>query len=250
VGRNGSNGYCGASTLPGGESGTLLVSGTTRVFLIAGTCVHRDGLSAILAGKGLELVGAAIGAADGVAAIRALETAPDVVLVDVAGGKDIETARRLLDALPHLPVLAIAVPTRETELIACAQTGVGGFLAREATVEELVAGLERSARGEAVCSPGLAPALLRCLSALTHRRLTTSRLTVRELEVARLIADGLSNKQIAHRLCIELSTVKNHVHHILVKLGAPGRSAAAAHLAGYYARDLASQLMVGSNRAD
>jgi DNA-binding NarL/FixJ family response regulator len=89
-----------------------------------------------------------------------------------------------------------------------------------------------AARGELVCSPKLAGTLLRRVSKLASERSEhgEARLTLRELEVARLLDVGLSNKQISARLGVELPTVKHHVHHILEKLGVQRRSAAVARL--------------------
>ena len=102
-------------------------------------------------------------------------------------------------------------------------------------MDELVAALESVACGDLICSPSAAGALLRRVATLAHERPQDDRLALlsrREREVVGLIADGLSNKQIAHHLYIELATVRNHVHNILGKLGVHRRGEAAALIRG------------------
>jgi len=109
--------------------------------------------------------------------------------------------------------------------------GIAGFVTSEASVAELVAAIESVARGESLCSPSVVAALLRRLGSLARSWAEadpTQPLTRREREILELIDEGLSNKQIAQRLRIELPTVKNHVHNILGKLGVRRRAEAAA----------------------
>lgn len=109
--------------------------------------------------------------------------------------------------------------------------GVAGFLPRDATLDDLAHTLTKVARGEAVCSSSVAGALLRRISTEAHQRtVTADHLTPREREVLVLIEQGLSNKQIAQRLGIEVRTVKNHVHNLLEKLRVQRRGEAAARL--------------------
>jgi DNA-binding NarL/FixJ family response regulator len=133
--------------------------------------------------------------------------------------------------MPGARVLAITVPNREPAVIECAESGVAGFLTTDASIDDLVAAVEAVARGELLCSPSSAGMLLRRLGSLARelpRPSAVAALTSRELEVVELVEQGLSNKQIAQRLCIELPTVKNHIHHILEKLGVRRRGDAAA----------------------
>jgi DNA-binding NarL/FixJ family response regulator len=118
-------------------------------------------------------------------------------------------------------------------MIACAEAGVSGLLTANASLTDLVASIHGAGEGELHCSPKLAGALLRRVTALASGRPlngAASALTTRELEVVRLIDRGLSNKQIALELEIELSTVKHHVHHILEKLEVARRGEAVARL--------------------
>jgi DNA-binding NarL/FixJ family response regulator len=146
----------------------------------------------------------------------------------------VATARALARDTPHARVVALAVPESERHVIACAEAGIVGYVAREASFTDLVAAIEGAARGEAHCSPRVAGGLLRRLGALSLERdqheVGDARLTARELEIVGLIDRGLSNKEIATALSIGVPTVKNHVHHVLEKLGAERRSQAAARV--------------------
>lgn len=127
----------------------------------------------------------------------------------------------------------MGIPDADEHLIAFAEAGVLGFLEGEATVDELVASVECVARGEASCPPRVAATLLRRITFLTAapaRAADSTALTARERQIVQLIAEGLSNKEIAQRLYIEVATVKNHVHNILEKLQVSSRGEAAARL--------------------
>lgn len=155
----------------------------------------------------------------------------DVVVVDATtpGARDI--VRALRDLHPTVPVVAFAVGSAPDAVVEWAEVGAAAFVSREATLDEMFETIVAAARGELLCTPRAAAALLARVAALSYRRERETRLgslTTREQEVARLLVDGLSNKQIAARLTIELPTVKNHVHSILDKLGVPGRRDAAS----------------------
>jgi DNA-binding NarL/FixJ family response regulator len=142
-----------------------------------------------------------------------------------------EIVRALRDRHPTVPVVAFAVAGTPDAVVEWAEAGAAAFVGREATVDEMFETIVAATRGELLCSPRAAAALLARVSALSDRRDRAARLdslTVREQEVARLLVEGLSNKQIAARLTIELATVKNHVHSILDKLGVAGRRDAAS----------------------
>jgi DNA-binding NarL/FixJ family response regulator len=162
---------------------------------------------------------------------------PDVVVVDLGmiGG----TA--LLSELGgrEVKLVALTVPEAEEAMLACAEAGVVGYVGRDGTLLQVVGAVRDASRDEVSCERQLVAALVRAVRArarvaapqVLSANIALKPLTVRELEVARLIAfEGLSNKQIAQRLCIELPTVKNHVHNLLAKLGVNGRSQAAARL--------------------
>jgi two-component system, NarL family, nitrate/nitrite response regulator NarL len=203
-----------------------------RVFIIADVCLYREGLATILdRHANVEVVGTAKCAADAIDKIRGLEPRAQIVLVDVSAPGGISLVSRILRALPGLCIVALTVKEVEHEVVACAEAGATAYVPRDATARDLVAVIESASRGEALCSPVMTAALLRRISELARpaRGGHLSRmLTAREVEVAELIEQGLSNKQIAGRLHVELPTVKNHVHRILEKLGVHRRTDAAA----------------------
>jgi len=162
-----------------------------------------------------------------------LDRAPDVVLLDTAIA-NAEVALAELGA-PAQKVVILGVAEQEADVIAWAEAGAVGYISREASRDDLCAALEAAANGETLASPRIVAALLRRLNAVAHDaaavgRDATATLTPRERQVAQLVGDGLSNKEIARQLCIEVTTVKNHVHNILRKLDVSGRGRAAAHL--------------------
>jgi two-component system nitrate/nitrite response regulator NarL len=113
-----------------------------------------------------------------------------------------------------VPVVALAVTEAEDEIVAYAEAGVTGFMPRDGTLENLKLTIARVSRGEAVCPPKVARALLRRVHTLADQRtgpVNAAHLTPRENEVLMLIEQGLTNTQIALRLNIEIRTVKNHV---------------------------------------
>jgi DNA-binding NarL/FixJ family response regulator len=142
-----------------------------------------------------------------------------------------DIARRLGRMPGAPPVVAIGLDDSDAEMLACAEAGAVGYVTREGTLEELVAVIQSAAKGELVCSPRVSGALARRVAALSAEVAPGSasrRLSRREREIAALIGDDLSNKEIASRLSIEVATVKNHVHNMLDKLNVHRRSDAAS----------------------
>jgi DNA-binding NarL/FixJ family response regulator len=142
-------------------------------------------------------------------------------------------AIKCLAALDGANVVALAVPDLEADVLTCAEAGVSAYVTREQPISALTETILGVARGEAICSARMAATLLRRIATLAVERRPEPpdrRLTERELDVVGLIDQGLSNKLIAGRLCIEVSTVKNHVHSILEKLQVNRRGEAAARV--------------------
>ena len=139
--------------------------------------------------------------------------------------------RELAVAAPQVKLIALAVPEIEDEVIALAEAGASAYVTPDGSIEELASVVQCVERGEVLCSPGMVAGLFRRVAALAGEGgldPTEEKLTERELDVLRLIEEGLSNKEIAATLSIELPTVKNHVHRILEKLHVHRRSEAAA----------------------
>lgn len=204
-----------------------------EVVIVSDIRLYREGLERFLGRDGrLEAVGAA---SDWPEAERLIgEHEPDVALVDLSMPDAAEHIRRLL----HLgsdaratKVVALGLTGTETEVIGWAEAGISGYVCRDGSLEDLVLAVESAMRDELRCSDKLAAALLQRVGTLASRLATPAgagNLTDREQEILRLIDRGLTNKQISSRLFIEVTTVKNHVHNILEKLGARTRGEAAA----------------------
>jgi two-component system, NarL family, nitrate/nitrite response regulator NarL len=201
------------------------------VFIVATVRLFREGLALTLReAAGLRVVAVAARSAQLREAFAEHRCA--VILLDLSGSDDLDEARALLDLNSRARIVAIGVTEHEPDIVARAEAGVSGYVTQESSISELTKMIECVARDELPCSPRAAAVLNRHVAALaTERRtveLTQGRLSRRELEVARLIDQGLSNREIARRLSIEIGTVKNHVHSVLDKLGVRSRVEAAA----------------------
>jgi len=201
-----------------------------RVLICSDVRIYREGLAEVLERRsGITVVGTSSGAWESLAQVRALGV--DLVLLDMSTAESVAILRELAGGARETQVVALGVAETEAEVVAYAKAGVSGYVTREQALDDLVKAIVAVARGEAPCSPRAAAMLLHHVSAvadLQHERpAPAARLTEREREILALIRAGLSNKQIGQRLCIELPTVKNHVHNILEKLGVSGRHEAA-----------------------
>ena len=201
-----------------------------RVFVVADVRVYRELLAdALTREDGFEVGGSAPG---DIASMAIGMTEPGVVLVDTASIPGQAGVRALAAAAPTAKIVAVGIPDDEAAVLALAEAGVTGYVTVEQPLAELVAAVEAAANDELQCSPRVAAALAKRVAALAGgpRGTGDQRLTRREREIAALVSEGLSNKQIARRLSIEQATVKNHVHNILAKLGASRRDEVAVLL--------------------
>jgi two-component system nitrate/nitrite response regulator NarL len=217
--------------LPSTAGDHTIAAVTTRVFIASPVRLYREGLAELLRREeGMAIVGLAGESEATVAAVRAL--GPDIVLLDPGLPEAMEVVRELTGPTA-VKVVALACPETEQAVVACAEAGVSGFVARDHSLADLLAAIRSPARGESLVSPRTAATLIRRVKALAAECAPSApeaRFTPREVEVFQLIEEGLSNKQIAHRLSIELPTVKQHVHHILEKLKVGRRGEAVARL--------------------
>jgi DNA-binding NarL/FixJ family response regulator len=202
-----------------------------RVLVATAVRPYREGLQRVLQGaEGIALAGIASTAVETVE--QACKLLPSVILLDVDMARTLALQKQL-GGTPRLRgVVILGKPGLYAELVACLPAEVLAFVTRDATVADLIAAI-RAAGGEHGTRP-LAPvpadlpdpAPLRQPSPIPH-------LTGREMEILRLVQQGLPNKSISRQLGIELSTVKNHVHSILAKLGAHNRGEAISLLYRY-----------------
>ena len=209
-----------------------MASGVIRVLLADDQRVVREGLGTLLGLlDGIELVGTA---ADGEEALAlAAEHAPDVVLMDLRMPRmdGIEAIRRL----SAIGTAAIALTTYadDASVLGALRAGARGYLTKDAGAEQIRAAVEAVARGEAALDPAIQHHVL---AAVSEPAAAPDDLTPRELEVLTLIAEGLTNAEIAERLVVSNATVKSHVNHIFAKIGARDRAQAVVYA---YAHGLA-----------
>jgi two-component system nitrate/nitrite response regulator NarL len=202
-----------------------------RVLVVDDLRIYRDHLIARLAAQ--PFVGAAAGAADAEGAAGLLAGGDfGVVLVSLTTRGGLEICRAA--AGRGARVIALGVTADEDEAVACAEAGVAGYVLRHDTDDALLGVVAAVGRGEISCPPPVAAALMRRMGRGGDARPSAGpgRLTAREREILGLIDQGMSNKEIADRLFIEVRTVKNHVHNLLEKLSVRRRGEAAAVLRG------------------
>jgi NarL family two-component system response regulator LiaR len=203
------------------------VTPAVRVLLVDDHPVVRQGLRALLSTQdGIEVVGEA---GDGEAAVAAADRlSPDVVLMDVVmpGMDGVEALRRIGERRPQTRVVMLTSYADERRAMEAVDAGASGFLLKDASPRDVAAAIRAAHRGEAVLHPSVAAKLL-----AERRRPPAAHadLTARELEVLRLIARGLQNKQIAAQLHVSEKTVKTHVSAILRKLDVTDRTQAAMY---------------------
>ena len=195
-----------------------------RVLIVDDHALFRRGLQMVLEGESdIDVVGEA---GDGAEAVKKAEdSTPDVVLMDVRMPKrsGIEATRAIKDALPSTRILMLTISDEEADLYEAIKAGAAGYLLKEISIEEVANAVRQVNQGQSLISPSMASKLLSEFATMVKRRDERSqmpgpRLTERELQVLRLVAKGLNNKDIGDELFISENTVKNHVRNILEKL--------------------------------
>lgn len=202
------------------------------VFLVCRVRLYCDAIADLLAAEpGIDLVGIVNPVDNAIAELTTLT--PDVVLLDTGTPGALAMAARLVRERPLTRILGFGVDDVPKEVVACAEAGLSGYVPCTASIADLVSAVRRVARGDTVCSVAMADGLFRHLRGVALGFLPSSLehvLTQRQQQILRLIDEGLSNKQIAQRLSLGTSTVKNHVHEILDRLQVASRSEAAARV--------------------
>lgn len=199
-----------------------------KVIVVDDHDLFRKNLVAMLKERGIAVIGEATLAADGLR--QASELQPDVVLMELSmpGMSGIEATQRLAAAAPLVRVLVLTVVADDRYVLDALLAGACGYVLKEASIDEIVAGVWAAARGESMISPRVASRLVaRLRQAEAAPALDGAELTTREREILELLAEGLDNTQIAEALHLSQHTVKNYVSSILVKLQVENRIQAA-----------------------
>jgi DNA-binding NarL/FixJ family response regulator len=198
--------------------------------------VVREGLELVLRMlPDIDLVGSAANGAEAVALVA--QERPDVVLMDLRMPEvdGVEATRRIRAEHPEVHVVVLTTYADDESVFAALRAGARGYLTKDAGAEEIGRAIARVAAGEALLDPTVQARLLDRLDAAADRlsppspTVGAAGLTARELEVLRLIAEGLSNNEIAARLVVEESTVKTHVNRIFAKTGVRDRAQVVAY---------------------
>jgi len=204
-----------------------------RVLVVDDHDLFRTGLRNLLEEQGVNVVGEA---ENGETAIRlASDLAPDVVIMDLnmPGAGGVETTRRLSSLAPLSRVVVLTISADDDDVMNAVMAGACGYLLKDASIQELIAGIRAASEGESLISPQIAAKVLRRLRAQSKdvdaAETIRAELSDRELQVLKLIANGKDNAQIASELFISPKTVKNHISNILMKLQIDNRIQAAVY---------------------
>jgi len=197
---------------------------TLKVMVVDDHPMWRDGVARDLTEAGLDVVATASTGSE--ALTRATATRPQVVVLDlqIPAPDGVEVTTQLVRDDPTVRVLILSASGEQDDVLEAVKAGATGYLVKSASRGELLAAVRRVAEGDTVFTPGLAGLVLGEFRRLSDTPAAASsdpdapRLTERETEVLRLVAKGLSYKQIAERLFLSHRTVQNHVQNTLRKL--------------------------------
>jgi len=204
-----------------------------RVLLVDDHDLFRSGLVNLLSEHGLHVVGEA---ENGDVALRLVrELAPDVVIMDLnmPGPSGVDVIRQMTSIAPLTRVVVLTISADDNDIINAVMGGACGYLLKDSSVDQLIAGIHSAAAGESLISPQIAAKMLQILraqrSSVDAAETIRAELSEREIEVLKLIASGNDNAEIARALFISPKTVKNHISNILMKLQMENRIQAAVY---------------------
>ncbi|HEY2579717.1 MAG TPA: response regulator transcription factor [Streptosporangiaceae bacterium] len=197
-----------------------------RVLIVDDHALFRRGLEMVLDEENdIELVGQASDGAE--ATLRAAESLPDVVLMDIRMPKSsgIVACRAMKEAAPSTKIVMLTISDEEEDLFEAIRAGASGYLLKDIPLDEVAEAVRAVHGGQSLISPSMAGKLLTEFATLARRnedeppqQVPAPKLTEREMEVLKLVARGMNNRDIAKELFISENTVKNHVRNILEKL--------------------------------
>jgi DNA-binding NarL/FixJ family response regulator len=204
-----------------------------RVLVVDDQELFRRGIVALLTTEdGIEVIGEARDGVEGTD--LAEQTAPDVILLDVKMPRRSgpEACRAIKEVVPSAKIVMLTSSDEEADLYEAVKSGAAGYLLKDASIGEVAHAVRVVHEGQSLISPAMAVKLIdefKQLSKTQNGHPATLRLTERELEVLRLVAQGMNNRDIAKDLFISENTVKNHVRNILDKLQLHSRMEAAMY---------------------
>jgi NarL family two-component system response regulator LiaR len=205
-------------------------SGPIRVFVADDHAIVRKGIAAVLEiVPDIEVVGEAENGRDAVYRVEQLR--PDVILMDLVMPEmdGIEAIRRIKDRQPEARILVLTTFAGEGKIFPAVKAGALGYHLKDSHPGELLQAIRQVHRGESSLHPVIAHKVLEELSRPSERPPTPDPLTTREVEVLRLVAQGLENPEIAKKLVITEATVRTHVSNIMSKLHVASRTQAALY---------------------
>jgi DNA-binding NarL/FixJ family response regulator len=204
-----------------------------RVLIVDDHDLFRSGLRNLLEEQGVHVVAEAAAGQEAVQIVR--ELAPDVVVMDLnmPGMGGVEATRHISSVAPLTRVLMLTISDQDNDVIDAILAGACGYLLKDSSIQELMAGIRAASMGESLISPTIAAKVLQRVRASTTQPEIEStiraELSDREIEVLKLIANGKDNAMIAAELHISPKTVKNHISNILMKLQIDNRIQAAVY---------------------
>jgi DNA-binding NarL/FixJ family response regulator len=204
-----------------------------RVLLVDDHDLFRNGLRNLLEQEGVQVVGEASAGQEALHLVR--ELAPDVVVMDLnmPGMTGVEATRHITSVAPLTRVVMLTISDMDNDVIDAILAGACGYLLKDSSIQDLMAGIRAASLGESLISPTIAAKVLQRLRASSTQPEIEStiraELSDREIEVLKLIANGKDNAMIAADLHISPKTVKNHISNILMKLQIENRIQAAVY---------------------
>lgn len=212
------------------DENTRVAGSSIRVLIVDDHAIVRKGIRALLSeAGGFEVVGEAGNGQEAV--LAAQESSPDVILMDLLmpGMDGIEATRQISSRQPKARILVLTSFAADNKVFPAIKAGALGYLLKDSSPDELVRAIRQVHRGEPSLHPTIARKLLQEIARPAERQPAPEALTAREMMVLGLIAQGLSNQEIADRISVSEPTVRAHVSRILGKLHLASRTQAALY---------------------